>query len=216
MRALVAAPPLTASTLRQRQVGPLAGAIGHHFQTMRRPLAVLLAAAVAGAALAALVPTAGSATDARPSVREAALAWALAQDGTQERGTTNCSPKIDRWQRDMGLKVPPCRVWCGAFVHQAYKRAGVKLSARMIDPDRAYDDAIAGRRHLRRIAVSAIRPGDIVFYKFRDGVRASHLALARARPRNGSLDTVEGNTSNAVRLETRGTRYIVLAARVTA
>jgi hypothetical protein len=115
----------------------------------------------------------------------------------------------------MGLKVPPCRVWCGAFVHQAYLRAGVKLSSRLIDPHRSYQDAIAGRRHLRQIAVSAIRPGDIVFYKFRDGVDASHLAIARSRPKTGKLDTVEGNTSHAVRLETRGTQYIVLAARVT-
>jgi cell wall-associated NlpC family hydrolase len=177
--------------------------------------AAALATLLACALIAVLVAPAGSATDARTSVREAALAWAVKQDGTKERGTTNCSPTIDRWQRAMGLKVPPCRVWCGAFVHQAYLRAGVKLSSRLIDPDRTYDDAVAGRRHLRQIAISALRPGDIVFYRFREGVRASHLALARARPKNGRLDTVEGNTSNAVRLETRGTRYIVLAARVT-
>lgn len=181
----------------------------------RRRLAVLIAAALACTALGVLVPAAGSATDAGSSVRESAVAWAVAQNGTKERGTTNCSPTIDRWQRDMGLKVPPCRVWCGAFVHQAYKRAGIQLSSRLIDPDRSYDDAIAGRRHLRKIPVSAVRPGDIVFYKFRAGVRASHLALARSRPSNGKLDTVEGNTSHAVRLETRGTKFVVLAARVT-
>jgi hypothetical protein len=180
----------------------------------RRP-AVLLAAAVCCALVVTLVPSAGSATDARSSVRAAALAWAVGQVGAQERGTSDCSPQIDGWQRDMGLKVPPCRPWCGAFVHQAFLRAGVKLSSRLIDPDRSYDDAVAGRRHLRRIAVSSIRPGDVVFYKFREGVRASHLGIARARPRDGYLDTVEGNTSNAVRLETRGTQYIVLAARVT-
>lgn len=181
---------------------------------LRRPV-VVLAAAACCALIAVLVPTAGNAGDTRSSVRETALRWAVAQVGTAERGTTNCSPVIDRWQRDMGLKVPPCRVWCGAFVHQAYKRAGVRLSARMIDPDRSYDDAVAGRRHLRQIPLSSVRPGDIVFYKFRDGVRASHLALARSRPKNGKLDTVEGNTSHAVRLETRGTQYVVLAARVT-
>lgn len=184
---------------------------------MHRRIAVLLAIAIAvsGTMAIVLVPSAGSAPDAGTSIREKAVAWAVKQDGTAERGTTNCSPTIDRWQREMGLKLPPCRPWCGAFVHQAYKRAGVKLSARLIDPDRSYDDAIAGRRNLRQIAVSAIRPGDIVFYKFREGVRASHLALARSRPKGGKLDTVEGNTSNAVRLETRGTQYIVLAARVT-
>lgn len=165
--------------------------------------------------LAAVIPSAGSAGDARKSVRSAALRWAVDQVGLRERGTSNCSPAIDRWQRDMGLKVPPCRVWCGAFVHQAYLRAGVKLSSRLIDPHRSYKDAVRGRRHLRRISISAIRPGDIVFYKFRRGVLASHLALARGRPKNGRLDTVEGNTSHAVRRETRGTQYIVLAARVT-
>ena len=180
---------------------------------MRRRIALLLSL-VACAAVIATLPTSGGTADARSSVRKAALSWALDQVGLRERGTTNCGPAIDRWQRAMGLRVPPCRVWCGAFVHQAYLRAGVKLSRRLIDPDRAYRDAVAGKRRLRRIRISAIRPGDIVFYKFRERVRASHVAIARSRPRNGKLDTVEGNTSHAVRLETRGTRYIVLAARV--
>jgi len=182
---------------------------------MRRRLAALLAFAVCAAALAALVPAAGGASDTSDSVRQAALAWAVKQVGVREAGTSNCSPVIDRWERAMGLRLPPCRVWCGAFVHQAYLRAGVRLSERMIDPHRAYQDAVAGRRHLRRIAISDIRPGDIVFYKFREGVLASHEGLARARPKDGILDTVEGNTSNAVRLQSRGTRFIVLAARVT-
>jgi cell wall-associated NlpC family hydrolase len=182
---------------------------------MLRRIAAVVAIAVCAAALAALAPSAGGATDTGDSVRAAALSWALTQVGVSERGTSNCSPTIDGWERGMGLKLPPCRVWCGAFVHQAYLQAGVRLSERLIDPDRSFRDAVAGRRHLRRIAPSAIRPGDIVFYKFRPGVRASHLALARGRPQGSVLDTVEGNTSNAVRLETRGMDYIVLAARVT-
>lgn len=182
---------------------------------MPRRLAAILAFAVCSAAFAVLAPSAGSATDTRDSVRREALAWAVKQVGVREVGTSNCSPVIDRWERAMGLRLPPCRVWCGAFVHQAYLRAGVRLSERLIDPHRSFADAVAGKRHLRKIAVSDIRPGDIVFYRFRSGVRASHLALARARPKNGMLDTVEGNVSHAVRLESRGTQYIVLAARVT-
>ena len=178
-------------------------------------LAAFAACAVVGAGVLLLPSASGAARDTSDAVRGAALAWAVKQNGIAERGTTNCSPVIDRWERDMGLRLPPCRVWCGAFVHQAYLRAGVRLSRRLIDPHRSFSDAVAGRRHLRKIAVSDIRPGDIVFYKFRAGVRASHLAIARSTPQDGSLDTVEGNTSNAVRLETRGTQYIVLAARVT-
>ncbi len=182
---------------------------------MRRRLTVLVAFAACATALVAILPSAGGAADTRDAVRETALSWAVKQAGLREVGTSNCSPVIDRWERAMGLRLPPCRVWCGAFVHQAYLQAGVRLSRRLIDPHRSFADAVAGRRHLRKIAVSQIRAGDIVFYRFREGVRASHLGLARARPKDGMLDTVEGNTSNAVRLESRGTRFIVLAARVT-
>jgi cell wall-associated NlpC family hydrolase len=183
---------------------------GGHHSDMSRWLFTLVG-------LALVVAAAPSrAADGTSAKREAAVDWAVAQVGTQERGTSNCSPKIDRWERAMGLKVPPCRVWCGAFVHQAFLQAGVRLSERLIDPDRSYADAIAGARGLKRIAISQIRRGDLVFYDFRPDLRASHLAIARGRPSNGSLDTVEGNTSNAVRLERRGLQYAVLAARVVA
>jgi cell wall-associated NlpC family hydrolase len=175
------------------------------------PTRVLLALVVIALGV---VATPSGAADGTSAKREAAVDWAIAQAGTQERGTTNCSPAIDRWERDMGLRVPPCRVWCGAFVHQAFLQAGVNLSSRLIDPDRSYGDALAGTRGLKRIPLSQIRRGDIVFYAFRPDLRASHLAIARGRPSNGSLDTVEGNTSNAVRLERRGLQYAVLAARV--
>jgi cell wall-associated NlpC family hydrolase len=178
---------------------------------MRPFMRVVLGPLAIGASVVVATPTDGAVTIA---TREAALRWALAQVGTHERGTTNCSRKIDRWERDMGLTVPPCRVWCGAFVHQAYLQAGVRLSARLIDPDRSYGDAVAGRRGLAQIPLSQVRAGDVVFYAFRRDKRASHLALARGRPSHGALDTVEGNTSHAVRLERRGLQYAVLAARV--
>ena len=184
-------------------------------QPVRRRLTVIAMFALCASALVTIVSSAGGATDVRESVGQRAVAWAVENVGVREIGTTNCSPLIDRWERDMGLKLPPCRPWCGAFVHQAYLKAGVRLSERLIDPHRTYADAVAGRRNLRKIAVSNIRAGDIVFYKFRNGVRASHLALARGRPKNGMLDTVEGNVSNASSLQSRGTKYIVLAARVT-
>lgn len=177
------------------------------------PRGLLLVLAVLALGVVAAPSGAAGGSSAK---RDAAVDWAVAQAGTQERGTSNCSAVIDRWQRDMGLKVPPCRVWCGAFVHQAFLHAGVRLSSRLIDPDRSYGDAVAGRRGLKQIALSQIRRGDLVFYAFRPDLRASHLAIARGRPSNGSLDTVEGNTSNAVRLERRGLQYAVLAARVVA
>lgn len=164
-------------------------------------LAVLLLAAPASAA-----------TDAQ---RQSAVRWAVAQIGHHERGTTNCSPNIDRWSRAMGLKVPPCRPWCGAFVHEAFRQAGVDLSARLIDPDRTYDDVVNGRRGLERIPKSAVRPGDLLLFAFRPKLKASHVEIVRTRPSNGRVRAIGGNVSHAVREQVRGLRYPVLAARVT-
>ncbi len=148
-------------------------------------------------------------------IRRDAVSWGVRQIGTHEDGTSNCSRTINRWVGRMGLDVPPCRPWCGAFVHEAFKQAGVDLSARLIDPEKTYDDILAGRRGLRQIAKQDVRPGDIVLLAIRDGSRASHEEIVRTRPRNGRIRTIGGNVSHAVRAKTRGLGYIALAARVT-
>lgn len=169
------------------------------------------APAIALLATAAL-PATASGRD-MGEVRAKAVRWAVAHAGIHERGTTNRSPQIDRWERDMGIRIG--QPWCGAFVHQAFLRAGVRLSARLIDPDRSYRDAQAHRRGLRAIPIRSVRRGDLLFFAFRPGLLASHFAIVRGRPRNGRVATVEGNVSNASRLELRGLSYPVLAARVT-
>src|SRR3954470_1364653 len=162
-------------------------------------------------AVAALPPAASAQDIGR--VRDRAVRWAVAHAGLHERGSTNRSPQIDRWERDMGIRIG--QPWCGAFVHQAFLRAGLRLSARLIDPDRSYRDAQANRRHLRAIPIRNVRRGDLLFFAFRQGLLASHFAIVRSRPRNGRIATAEGNVSNASRLELRGVQYPVLAARVT-
>ena len=178
---------------------------------MRGGLAVIAVIAFLAGAGSIGVPASGAASSAAV-VRARAVSWAVRQDGVRERGLTNCSPTIDRWTRHMGLS--PCRAWCGSFVHEAFLQAGVRLSPRLIDPARAYLDAVANRRHLHAIAISSVRPGDILFFAFEPGKPASHLAIVRGYPGNGRVATVEGNTSNAVRLKVRGLAYVVLAARV--
>jgi hypothetical protein len=171
-------------------------------------LATVLAAALGPAAPGARAAVEGDAARAQ------VVQWAKAQTGMRERGTTNCSTTIVGWERDMGLRVPPCRPWCGAFVHQAYLRVGVRLSARLIDPHRVYKDAVAGRRGLTAIPKSAVRPGDLLLFAFRPGLLASHAAIVTSRPSNGRVSTVEGNVSHAVTRERRGLRFPVLAVRV--
>lgn len=163
--------------------------------------------------LSILPASAGSARSGS-ATRAEAISWAKGQEGHRERGSTNCSSRISRWERDMDLDLPPCRPWCGAFVHQAFLRAGVKLSPRLIDPDRTYADARAGKRRLREISVSDVRPGDVLLFKFRNGHKATHMALATGRPRSGSIPTAEGNVGHTAVVSRRATNTVVLAARV--
>ena len=176
---------------------------------MSRRLLPLLATLVV---LAGVLP--GSA--AAESFRSRAVTWAVTQVGQHEVNHTNCSVRINAWERAMGLRLPPCRPWCGAIVHQAFLRQGVRLSARLIDPNRSLADARARRRHLHLIPKSSVRRGDLLFFKFRPGVAASHLAMVRAAPKHGVATTVEGNVSDHVVLRRRGLRYAVAAARVVA
>jgi cell wall-associated NlpC family hydrolase len=149
-----------------------------------------------------------------------AVAWARAQRGMHEVGTTNCSPAIDRWMRHMGLPVPavpPCRPWCGAFVHEAFHQAGIELSARVIDPNQSYWDAMQHENGLKRIPKADVAPGDLVFFSLSDpNVQATHEEIVLARPRNGKVLTAGGNVGHHAVVTRRGLAYIVLAARVTA
>ena len=85
--------------------------------TVLKRLAIALVVLLAGFGIQSSAAGGASAID---TARESAVSWAEKQVGTREVAKTNCSPVIDGWQRDMRLKVPPCRVWCGAFVHQAF------------------------------------------------------------------------------------------------
>ena len=176
--------------------------------TVRSPVAAALVAATC-----LLFPSvAAPAKLSGEAMRSHAARWAESQAGYHERGQSNCGARINKWTRAMGLK--PCPRWCGAFVHQAFLQAGVNLSSRMIDPDRTYDDIVANRRGLRRIAITSVRRGDILLFAFRPRLKASHMAIVRARPSGGRVQTVEGNVAHAVRLKVRGLQYPVLAARV--
>jgi hypothetical protein len=150
--------------------------------------------------------------------RARAVAWARSQRGMHEVGTTNCSPAIDRWEEHMSLAVPaapPCRPWCGAFVHEAFYRAGIDLSPRLIDPNQTYWDATQHRNGLRPIPKTHVVAGDIVFFELDPGVQASHEEIVLGRPRDGEVPTAGGNVGHHAVVTHRGLRYVVLAARVT-
>lgn len=178
---------------------------------MRLRVAPALVAAL-GASLA--FPASPSALDAADlaQVRADAVRWAVAQKGLRERGTTNCSPTVNAWVKDMGLR--PCKVWCGAFVHQAFLQAGLRLSSRLIDPHKTYYDVLANRRGLRQVAISDVGPGDLLLYAFRRRLTASPFAIVVTRLRKGWVTTAEGNVGHTAVVKRRSLRFPVLAARV--
>jgi cell wall-associated NlpC family hydrolase len=175
---------------------------------------------MSGTALAAVIAAlaAGSPAAAAPP-REQAVRWAVRQVGVHELGTTNCGRAVERWQRNARWDLPPCRPWCGAFVHEAFLQAGVDLRSAFLYPERVLDDARAGRHRLRAISVRRVRRGDLVIYKWPgSGERADHFGIVTRAYRRGSgvVHTVEGNTAQAVRAQARPLRHVVTGVRVDA
>jgi len=177
-----------------------------HTAPMRRIVLALTLSLLLPAAAAAQAPP-----------RERAVRWAISQVGVHEIGATNCGTLVERWQRNARWTVPPCRPWCGAFVHEAFLQAGVDLRSAFLFPTRVLDDARAGRRGLHAIPVRRVRRGDLVIFKWPGtGDRADHFGIVtRAyRPGSGVVHTVEGNTSQAVRAQGRPITHAVTGVRV--
>lgn len=180
-----------------------------------RRILVLLAVAVGFFASPAVASAPSTLLEARSPIAERAAVWAARQEGVREIGQTNCGKIVERWQRNTGVKVPPCHVWCGAFVHEAFLQGGIRLSARFLDPEKVLYDARAHRRHLRLIAAKNLRRGDIALMLYRPDRLASHEAVV-LRHRKGSawVVTAEGNAGNAVQIKTHHISFFVGALRV--
>lgn len=85
--------------------------------------------------------------------------------------------------------------WCGSFVMWCANQAGVKI------PDVTYTPA--GAESFRKLGTlfdnrkDDPKPGDVVFFDFPDdGVdRISHVGICIKNNGNGTIETIEGNTS---------------------
>lgn len=133
-----------------------------------------------------------------------AVKWAKAQVGTKESPpNSNKGPRISEWQKETArggswLVGAP---WCGVFVENACRRAGVKTTSRWASVGFIEDDAKAKRGgfsawHSPRY-FNRVRTGTLVVL-FGRGV---HVEIVRSHPiRYLSLGlvlpTVGGNTSS--------------------
>ncbi|MDX6697904.1 MAG: hypothetical protein QOE65_1301 [Solirubrobacteraceae bacterium] len=181
---------------------------------MRRAALATLAAAALGPAAA---PAGAAPPGAATAQAERAVRWGLRQVGVHELGNSNCGRTVVRWQRHSGWRVPPCHEWCGAFVHEAFLQAGLDLPSSFLRPEDVLDDARARRNDLRAIPVRSVRRGDLVIYRWGfPGSRADHFGIVvrRILPGETHVVTVDGNSSNQVKVGRRHLGFAVTGVRV--
>jgi peptidoglycan hydrolase-like protein with peptidoglycan-binding domain len=130
----------------------------------------------------------------------AARRFALAQVGTKEQPAgTNSGPKIDRWQRSVGIARAP---WCGAFAWAVADAYGVKLTTDVRYCPSIRGHAQAGTGGFERwttdwsTAQRAIEDGRLVLpvYDF-GGSIAEHVGGIALGVTATATEDVEGNTS---------------------
>lgn len=111
--------------------------------------------------------------------------------GTKEIGSTNKSPLIDKWATELSGKWLIGQPWCGTFVAQVFKEAGVTNKTPK-DFYRAKSWESAGTK-LDKPAY-----GCVVTFT-RDG--GGHVGFVVGKTKTGMLKVLGGNQSNAVTIQ---------------
>jgi hypothetical protein len=181
------APPAPAPT-----AAPANAAFGQMLQTATGQPAAAWGATGATAATGTIPATGGTAAG------RAALQAALAEVGVAEQPPgSNDSPRIAQFrQATAGSGVGP---WCAYFVSWAARQAGAPIG----DSGQGYgrvDDVWAwGQRTGRAMPASGTtpQPGDLIVWD-------EHIGIVQSVDADGSIHTVEGNSSDRVSQRTYG------------
>jgi hypothetical protein len=134
----------------------------------------------------------------RPSPQAQAIKFAQKHVGIREVGN-NAGPKIEQWQKLVETFPGEMRgaPWCGAFMFAVLKHVGVKgLSWRLRYVPYIVEDAKLGRNGMKQlVAWNDRRPGDLVIFNFDGGV-VDHVGMYVRDNPDGTIATIEGNTSS--------------------
>lgn len=125
--------------------------------------------------------------------------FAEGEVGVRENGGNNRGERVELYQRSTWLPVGAWP-WCAAFVCWCCQRLKEAAMGQLLwtrpqtagawDFERwAQDEKPHGVRLYRPEAVTQIRRGDILVYRF------SHIGIAVGAEKNGMIATVEGNTN---------------------
>ena len=160
------------------------------------------------------VPGGTSALGGPPNINGAgqganAVRWALSKEGISERNNPGAVRAFSRgrWQP-----------WCADFVSQALAASGGSAMGHQSSVQGILNWGRQNNRFMPAGAAQAnpgsLRPGDVVVWK--SGGK-SHVGLFTGMNRDGTFNTIEGNTGDAVRRRThtfgRGLTGFVRAAR---
>ena len=87
------------------------------------------------------------------------------------------------------------QAWCGAFVNWCAKQAGIKIPNCTYTPAGA--TAFMDKNAWELAQEADPKPGDIVFFDFPGDAldRISHVGIVVSNNGNGTVTTIEGNTS---------------------
>lgn len=111
---------------------------------------------------------------------------------------------ISVWERKLGFGAV---AWCGIFAGNMLIAAGVRgVTSRVAAVALIEDDARAGRGPFRAWSngTSGAQPGDLACI----GRRGQHVEIVESRNADGSVNTIGGNVSNAVRRQRRSPHQV--------
>ena len=117
-------------------------------------------------------------------IREDFCAIAMDEVGTKEKPAN--SNKV-KYNNNNG------QYWCGYFVDWCAKQAGVKIPSCVYTP--AGVEGFKGKGLWFNIETAKPQYGDIVFFDFPGGEKVDHVGIVVKVNDDGTLDTVEGNTT---------------------
>jgi cell wall-associated NlpC family hydrolase len=125
--------------------------------------------------------------------------WAKARVGVVEHPAgSNQGPKITAWQEMSGYPgggVP----WCQCFVNaSAYVGSRKRIKPIWFGgyTVSVVEQANNGDHGLKRISLEAARPGDWIYFNFPGGESVDHVGLFMHSNSDGTISTIEGNTSS--------------------
>lgn len=119
--------------------------------------------------------------------------------GVEEVNGTNCGPRVNQYKAATWLPPEQSWPWCAAFVdwcvQQALQITGIKETDTFKRPRTAgawdlenWSLAQDDTTQTKKPHGGDIQPGDIVVFTF------SHTGIATSTPKNGYVETIEGNS----------------------